>query len=214
MWAPSPREKRSNWPSTGHGRCGSDLSDHTVLLRLTHAALTEHFCQVAAVAPDLLMYLYNLPARAGNHVSRACADAVIARCPNVIGIKDSSGDMATLSSFMGLGNGKFQVACGSDALLSRGLQAGAIAKVSGNANVFSEVLVDLFEAFWRGDLAAAARQQEILDPIRITLQGPGISRSTSTSWRRGQHCGACGRPCRGPAGRRQPQSRIRPRRGC
>jgi len=137
---------------------------------LTDAALTEHFCQVAAAAPDLPMYLYNLPARAGNHVSRACAEAVIARCANVVGIKDSSGDLATLSSFMGLGDGRFQVACGSDALLFRGLQAGAIAGVSGNANVFPEVLTGLFEAFWHGDLAAAARCQETLDFIRTTLQ--------------------------------------------
>jgi dihydrodipicolinate synthase/N-acetylneuraminate lyase len=137
---------------------------------LTDAALTEHFCRVAAAAPHLPMYLYNLPARAGNHVSRACAEAVIGRCPNVVGIKDSSGDLTTLSSFIGLGNGRFQVACGSDALLFRGLQAGATAGVSGNANVFPEVLTGLFEAFWRGDLATAARCQETLDFIRSTLQ--------------------------------------------
>jgi 4-hydroxy-tetrahydrodipicolinate synthase len=137
---------------------------------LSEAALIAHFCRVAEAAPDLPMFLYNLPARAGNHVTRACAEAVLARCPNVVGIKDSSGDLPTLSSFMGLGEGRFRVTCGSDALLLRGLQAGAIAGVSGNANVFPEVLVGLFEAFWRGDLAAAARQQETLDLIRATLQ--------------------------------------------
>ena len=137
---------------------------------LSDAALIEHFCRVAAAAADVPMFLYNLPARAGNHVTRACAEAVIARCSNVIGIKDSSGDLATLSSFMGLDDGRFQVACGSDALLPRGLQAGAVAGVSGNANVFPEVLVGLFEAFWRGDLAAATRYQETLDLIRATLQ--------------------------------------------
>ena len=90
-------------------------------------ALVEHFCRVADAAADTPMFLYNLPARAGNHVTRSCAEAVIARCPNVVGIKDSSGDLATLSSFFGLKGGKFQVACGSDALLLRGFQAGAIA---------------------------------------------------------------------------------------
>ena len=94
---------------------------------LTEQALVEHFYQVAEAAADTPMFLYNLPARAGNHVTRACAEAVIGRCPNVIGIKDSSGDLATLSSFFGLKDGKFQVACGSDALLFRGFQAGAIA---------------------------------------------------------------------------------------
>ena len=115
------------------------------------------------------MFLYNLPARAGNHVTPSCAEAVIARCPNVVGIKDSSGDLATLSSFFGLKSGKFQVACGSDALLLRGLQAAALAGVSGNANVFPEVLVGLFEAFWRRP-GRGRRQQETLDFIRATLQ--------------------------------------------
>ena len=137
---------------------------------LTDAALIEHFCRVADAAADTPMFLYNLPARAGNHVTRACAEAVLARCPNVIGIKDSSGVLAALSSFFGLKGGEFQVACGSDALLFQGLQAGAIAGVSGNANVFPEVLIGMFEAFWRGDLAAAGRQQETLDLIRATLQ--------------------------------------------
>jgi len=157
---------------------------------LTDAALTEHFCQVAAAAPDLPMYLYNLPVRAGNHVTRSCAEAVLARCPNVVGIKDSSGDLATLSSFFGLKGGKFQVACGSDALLCRGLQAGAIAGVSGNANVFPEVLTGLFEAFWRGDLAAAARQQEILDLIRTILQdGRHLALYKHVLEARGLRCG-------------------------
>ena len=158
---------------------------------LTDAALTEHFCRVATAAPDLPMYLYNLPARAGNHVTRSCAEAVLARCPNVVGIKDSSGDLATLSSFFGLKGGMFQVACGSDALLLRGLQAGALAGVSGNANVFPEVLTGLFEAFWRGDLAAAARQQETLDLIRTTLQdGRHLALYKHILEARGLRCGA------------------------
>ncbi len=140
---------------------------------LTDAALIEHFCQVAAVAPDLPMYLYNLPARAGNHISRACAEAVIARCPNVVGIKDSSGDLATLSSFMGLKDGGFQVVCGSDALLLRALQAGAVAGVSGNANVFPEIVVGIFEAFWADDAERARRQQELLDLAREAMGSGG-----------------------------------------
>ena len=162
---------------------------------LTEQALVEHFCRVADAAADTPMFLYNLPARAGNHVTRACAEAVIARCPNVVGIKDSSGDFATLSSFFGLKSGKFQVACGSDALFFWGLQAGAIAGVSGNANVFPEVLVDLFEAFWRGDLAAASRQQEKLDFIRATLQdGRHLALYKHILEARGLRCGGIRAP--------------------
>ncbi len=155
------------------------------------------------------MFLYNLPARAGNHVTRVCAEAVIARCPNVVGIKDSSGDLATLSSFFGLKGGKFQVACGSDALLLRGLQAGAIAGVSGNANVFPEVLVGLFEAFWRGDLAAAAAQQETLDLIRATLQdGRHLALYKHILEARGLRCGGIRSPLP-PATAEETDSRSR-----
>ena len=162
---------------------------------LTEQALVEHFCRVADAAADTPMFLYNLPVRAGNHVTRSCAEAVLARCPNVVGIKDSSGDLATLTSFMGLGDGGFQVACGSDALLSRGLQAGAIAGVSGNANVFPEVLVGLFEAFWRDDLAAAARQQATLDLIRATLQdGRHLALYKRILEARGLRCGGIRSP--------------------
>lgn len=162
---------------------------------LTEPALVVHFCRAAEAAPDTPMFLYNLPGRAGNYVTRSVADAVLARCPNVIGIKDSSGDLATLSSFFGVKGGRFQVACGSDALLLRGLQAGAIAGVSGNANVFPEVLVGLFEAFWRGDLAAAARQQEALDLIRATLQdGRHLALYKHVLEARGLRCGGVRSP--------------------
>ena len=144
-------------------------------------------------------------------MTRSCAEAVIARCPNVIGIKDSSGDLATLSSFFGLKGGKFQVACGSDALLFRGLQAGAIAGVSGNANVFPEVLVGLFEAFWRGDLAAAARQQETLDLIRATLQdGRHLALYKQILEMRGLRCGGI----RSPLPPASPADAGKPPRSC
>ncbi len=162
---------------------------------LPEQALVEHFCRVAEVAADTPMFLYNLPARAGNHVTRSCAEAVIARCPNVVGIKDSSGNLGTLSSFFGLKGGKFQVACGSDALLLRGLQAGASAGVSGNANVFPEVLVGLVEAFWRGDLTAACCQQEKLDLIRATLQdGSHLALYKHMLELRGLRCGGIRAP--------------------
>ena len=167
---------------------------------LTDAALTEHFCRVATAAPDLPMYLYNLPARAGNHVTRSCAEAVLARCPNVVGIKDSSGDLATLSSFFGLKGGMFQVACGSDALLLRGLQAGALAGVSGNANVFPEVLTGLFEAIWPRPPGSRRHSTSSAPPSRMAA----ISRSTSTFWRRAACVVVlCDRPCRRPRRRKK-----------
>lgn len=136
-------------------------------------AMVEHFCRTANAVPDMPVYLYNIPSRTVNSFTRAGAEAVIARCPNVVGVKDSSGSLDSIKSFIGLKEGQFQVTCGSDNLIYKALQAGAVASVSGNGNAYPEVIVKMFEAFWRGDLKAAAHQQAILDQVRDLLQNGG-----------------------------------------
>jgi 4-hydroxy-tetrahydrodipicolinate synthase len=140
---------------------------------VTLAAMVEHFCRVADSVPELTVYLYNIPSRTVNNFTRAGAEAVIARCPNVMGIKDSSGDLENTTSFIGLKDGQFQVACGSDSLIFKALQKGAVACVSGNSNAYPEVTVAMFEAFWRGDMESAARQQQVMDVVRNTLANGG-----------------------------------------
>lgn len=136
---------------------------------LPDQALLDHYCRLAQAVPDLPVFLYNIPQCTGNTLSPAAVEAILARSPNVVGIKDSSGALASLSSLVGLNGGNFQVVCGSDALLLPALQAGACASVSGNANVFPEVVVGLFQAFWQGDLARARHQQALLDLARLAM---------------------------------------------
>jgi 4-hydroxy-tetrahydrodipicolinate synthase len=143
---------------------------------LPDRALVDHFCRVADAIPSTPVFLYNIPQNAGNALSRAVVERIIARCPNVVGIKDSTGDLDTLISFVGLEGGRFQVVCGSDGLLLRALGAGACAAVSGNANVFPEVLVELVNSVSSGDMEVARRQQALLDAIRTALlDGRSIS---------------------------------------
>lgn len=159
-------------------RCGVEAISVVTpyYFRLSEAALIEHFCCIADAVADTLVFLYNIPQNTGNALSRSTVETIVERCPNVVGIKDSSGDLNTLSSFVGLKDGQFQVVCGSDGLLLRALKAGACASVSGNANVFPEIVVGLFQAFWEGDYEGSHRQQELLDQVREALQdGQSIS---------------------------------------
>ncbi len=139
--------------------------------RLSDAALLEHYCRVAAAVPDMPVFLYNIPQNAGNRLAPALAAAIAERCPNVVGIKDSAGDLASLLAFAGLKEGRFQVVCGSDSLVLNALEGGACASVSGNANVCPEVVVGLFEAFWRGNRVQARHWQERLHQVRQLLGG-------------------------------------------
>lgn len=140
---------------------------------VSQKAMVEHFCRAAQAAPDLPVYLYNIPSRTVNTFTAPGAEAVIARCPNVLGVKDSSGSLESITSFIGLKQGRFQVTCGSDNLIYKALQAGAVAAITGNGNAFPEVVVRLFDAFWEGDLEKAAHQQRILDQARALLQNGG-----------------------------------------
>lgn len=138
--------------------------------RLTDEALIEHFRRIAEAVPDTPVFLYNIPQNSGNSISHAAAEALVALCPNVIGIKDSSGSLENLRGYIGLRQGSFQVVCGSDGLVFAALEAGALASISGNANVFPEVVVELYSAFRRGDLDCARQQQALLDQIRAALR--------------------------------------------
>ena len=141
--------------------------------RLPDGALVDHFARVAGAVPGLPVFLYNIPQYAVNTITRAVAEEVLRRAPNVVGIKDSSGSLESLVSFVGLDGGRFQVVCGPDGLILQALQAGACASVSGNANVFPEVVVGLVEAAGRGDWEGARRQQELLNQVRAAMGDGG-----------------------------------------
>lgn len=158
-------------------------------------ALVKHFCAVADVVADLPVLLYNIPQCTGNALSRQMVEAIVSRSENVGGIKDSSGDLETLLSYTSLRNGDFQVVCGSDGLLLQALQGRACASVSGNSNVFPEILVTLVDGFHKGDISLAQQQQALLDRIReAMLDGRSISLMKHVLGSRGLHGG----PVRAP----------------
>jgi 4-hydroxy-tetrahydrodipicolinate synthase len=97
------------------------------------------------------------------------AAEIVRRCPNVVGIKDSTGNLGQTIEYASLRD-DFQVAQGADGLLVAGLAVGIEATVSGNANVFPEPAVEVFEAWWRGDQAAARAAQQRLDSVRRPLR--------------------------------------------
>ncbi len=138
---------------------------------LSDEALMAHYVAVAAAVPQLPVLLYNIPQRTVNALPPRLAADIARRCPNVIGIKDSSGNLSQTIEYCALRT-DFQVAQGADGLLVAGLAMGIQATVSGNANVFPELAVAVFDAWWRGDQAAARAAQAQFDAVRRPLRGP------------------------------------------
>jgi 4-hydroxy-tetrahydrodipicolinate synthase len=113
--------------------------------------------------------LYNIPQRTGNALLPRIAAEIVRRCPNVVGIKDSTGNLSQTIEYRQLRT-DFQVAQGADGLLVAGLATGIESAVSGNANVFPELAVAVYEAWWRGDQSAARAAQARFDSVRHPLR--------------------------------------------
>jgi len=133
-------------------------------------ALFAHFARVAEQAPDMPIYLYENPAVTGNCLSFDLIERLVARYPNIVGLKDSSGALATLAAAGKLRDGQFNTATGQDGLILAGVAMGADACVSGNANVVPELIVDLYDAASGGDLPRARALQSKLDAVRAILR--------------------------------------------
>jgi 4-hydroxy-tetrahydrodipicolinate synthase len=142
---------------------------------LSDDALLGHYVSLSEAVPGLPVLLYNIPQRTANPLLPHVAARIVSRCPNVVGIKDSSGNLSQTIEYLSL-RPDFQVAQGADGLILAGLAAGIQATVSGNANVFPELVVAVFEAWWRGDLAAARTAQARLTRVRHAL-GDGLDLS-------------------------------------
>ena len=136
-------------------------------------ALIQHYVRVAESVPDFPIYLYNIPQLTGNNLSPNVVHAIADRCPNVVGLKDSCGILAQIIDSAGARGGKFNVAIGSDGLLLSAAVAGIGAGISGNANAVPELFVEFYNAFWRGDLAAAQAVQARIQHARRTLKDGG-----------------------------------------
>lgn len=141
--------------------------------RHSDQGLLRHFRTVAEQVPDFPIYLYNNPPVTGNTISAELIAHLVESCPNVVGMKDSSGALETLFTVAMLRDGAFNTAGGSDGQILAGVALGFDACISGNANVVPELIVALFNTAKEGNLAAARELQRKVDAVRRLLGDGG-----------------------------------------
>jgi len=133
-------------------------------------------------ASDIPVLLYSIPQFSAVPVT----DDVLALLnghPRLAGIKDSAGQWERTHALL-TGRRDLLIFPGSDDLLGRALQAGAIGNISGTANPFPELIVGVKRAHETGGNVEAA--QERLDTARRILLGyPLIAVSKSVLAYRG-----------------------------
>jgi 4-hydroxy-2-oxoglutarate aldolase len=131
--------------------------------QMTAEALVRHYTEVADASPIPIL-LYNMPPATGVALPIA-AVARLAAHPQVVGIKDSSGDVAFVADLVAATPSSFQVIVGVAPNLFASLCVGARGGVVAVANVFPELCVKLHALMRAGRHTDALEVQRVLTPL-------------------------------------------------
>jgi 4-hydroxy-2-oxoglutarate aldolase len=145
------------------------ISPHYFLKRMTEAALLAHFRAVADASP-LPVMLYNMPAYAHVVLPPALVREM-AQHPNVIGMKDSAGNLPMLAQYLEAQSPTFRVITGSGATVAPAIAAGASGAILAIALYAGPAVRLMYDAARAGRATEAAAMQVQLAPIATDIAG-------------------------------------------
>ena len=131
--------------------------------KATQNGLIKHFTAVAD-ASSVPVILYNVPGRTGCGLTPKTV-AALAEHPNIVAIKEATGNMAQMVEIMHLCGDKIDVYSGEDALTVPMMAMGSAGTISVLSNVAPREAVAMTDACKRGDYATAAKMQCDLLPL-------------------------------------------------
>ena len=131
-----------------------------MFLKPTETELFTHFKAIADAIPETPVLLYNNPGRVGYTLSANLVDRLAHEVPNIVGMKDTSGDITQTSEFGG-----------KDTLLYASMCHGAVGGVCTAANFMPELITDVYNKYVAGDLQGSLEAQFKLNPVRLSMDG-------------------------------------------
>ncbi|HEY3286413.1 MAG TPA: dihydrodipicolinate synthase family protein [Gemmatimonadaceae bacterium] len=161
--------------------------------QMTSDALRAHYRRVADESP-VPVALYNIPKYMHFRLEPDLV-AELSMHENIIGIKDSSGDLALLEGYMQAQGTSFTVLTGNAGQLLPALQMGARGGVVAVSLFAAGLCVDVYEGFRTRDLARATAAQEKIKPLATQIVAglgvPGVKAAM-------EEAGLVGGPVRQP----------------
>jgi 4-hydroxy-2-oxoglutarate aldolase len=145
--------------------------------RMDSRALIAHYRAIADNSP-LPVVIYNMPASTGGLDLDVATICTLAEHHNIIGVKDSAGNMAKLAQMYSETPSRFRVFAGSAGYLLPALAVGAAGAVAALANIFPREVCRLHELFIDGKIEEARVLQASLAPantaVTATYSVPGL----------------------------------------
>ena len=148
---------------------------------MSSEVLIRHYRTLAGKLSRPLI-IYSIPQFSGINIEQDTI-ARLSRHPNIIGLKESSGDMKFLRAVLRIVPKTFRVLCGSPIRLLEAFRAGAAGGVLGPANFVPELCIGIYDAFSKRQYQRAEELQRKLTPLVQPISGsygvPGIKAALS-----------------------------------
>jgi 4-hydroxy-2-oxoglutarate aldolase len=145
------------------------VAPHYYLKRTNEAALLAHYSAIADASP-LPVMLYNIPAFAHLVLSPALVQQMAVH-ENVIGMKDSAGNLPVLAEYLAAQSDTFHVMTGSGTTVLPALKSGAAGAILAVALYAGPLVLAMEAALRTGDEPTAAAMQLKLGQLAVDIAG-------------------------------------------
>ena len=126
--------------------------------KATQKGLIEHYTMVAN-SVKLPIIMYNVPSRTGCNILPETAAKLCKNVPNIVGIKEASGDISQVAKVALLCGEDIDIYSGNDDQIIPILALGGKGVISVLSNIAPKQTHDICQAFFDGDTAKAAKLQ-------------------------------------------------------
>ena len=126
--------------------------------KATQKGLIQHFTTIAN-AVSIPVILYHIPGRTGVTMKPETIVMLCREVPNIVGVKEASGDFSAIAEIMHLSGGEIDVYSGNDDQIVPLLAMGGKGVISVLSNVAPRQTHEICASFFRGDVETSRRMQ-------------------------------------------------------
>jgi 4-hydroxy-tetrahydrodipicolinate synthase len=140
-------------------------------LKPADRGIYEHYSTIASEV-DLPIILYNIPQCTGLPLPWQMVED-LAQIPNIVGVKDSSGQLSFILAVLEKVRDKINVLCGHDEVVIAALAAGCSGAILASANIIPDVWIQIHNHVKNGELQKARELQYKVQKIARIIAGSG-----------------------------------------
>lgn len=141
-------------------KCGADglLVVTPYYNKATQNGLKAHYKAIAE-AVSLPIILYNIPGRTGVRINPQTVVELCTEIPNIVGVKDATGDISEVAEVMSLAEGKVDLYSGNDDQITPILSLGGKGVISVLSNILPKETHEIVTSYQQGDVAKSCELQ-------------------------------------------------------